>query len=144
MSYSIDANILLYASDTSNQWHSKAISFLEQKLSESELFCISWITIMAFLRISTHPSTFANPLKPEEALNSITSLLLMPHVRTLSETDNFLEIYSWISRKLPVRGNLVPDAHLAALLLQHGVRVLFTADTDFKKFDFLDAINPLA
>lgn len=143
MTYSIDVNILLYASDKSNQRHQQAVSFLEQQLSTPELLCIAWITVMAFLRISTHPSIFANPLKPEEALQSITSLLSLPHVRTLSETDNFLEIYSTLSGKLPIRGNLVPDAHLAAILLQHDIRVLFTADTDFKKFDFLEALNPL-
>lgn len=143
MSYSIDVNILIYASDKSNQRHSQAISFLQRKLNNPELFCIAWITVMSFLRISTHPSIFANPLKPDEALENITSILNLPHVRALSEREDFLGIYSQISGKLPVRGNLVPDAHLAAILLQHDVRVLFTTDTDFKKFDFLEVRNPL-
>ena len=142
MSYSIDVNILLYASDQSNPRHAAATRFMQERISDSELFCITWPTIMSYLRISTHPSIFSDPLPPDQALNNIESLLSLPHVRVLSEDEGFLSIYREVTSCFPVRGNLVPDAHLAALLRQHGVQRLYTNDGDFKKFDFLDVQNP--
>ena len=62
----------------------------------------------------------------------------------LSEADGFLAIYRKVSGNFPVRGNLVPDAHIAALLFQYGVRKIYTADSDFKKFEFLDVKNPFS
>lgn len=99
---------------------------------------------MSYLRIATHPSIFAAPLSPSEALGNVSALLQLRHVRTLSEQEGFLEIYREVSGSFPVRGNLVPDAHLAAILRQHGVRTLYTNDADFRKFDFLEIRDPLA
>ena len=142
MSYSIDVNILLYASDQSNPRHMAAIGFMEDRVSDPELFCISWLTIMSYLRISTHSSIFSIPLSPEEALGNIESLLNLPRVRVLSEEEGFLDVYRKVTGSFPVRGNLVPDAHLASILHQHGVQKIYTGDRDFVKFDFLDVRDP--
>ena len=142
MSFSIDVNILLYASDQSNPRHAAAIGFMQERTSDSELFCVTWQTIMSYLRISTHPSIFSDPLSPDQALSNIESLISLPHVRFISEEEGFLRIYREVAERFPVRGNLVPDAHLAALLRQHGVQRLYTNDRDFKKFDFLDVRDP--
>ena len=142
MSYSVDANILLYASDQSNSRHGPAIRFLEGRAQDTELFCIGWFTLMSYLRISTHPAIFSSPLSPDEALGNIETLLRLPRVRILTELEGFLDIYREVTGRFPVRGNLVPDAHLAALLRQHGVRKIYTTDTDFKKFDFLQVVSP--
>lgn len=144
MSYSVDVNVLLHASDTSSPKHSEAIRFLEQRASDPDLFCIAWSTLIAYLRISTHPRIFARPLSPGEALGNVESLLSLPRVHALSEGEGFLEIYHEVTAHFPVRGNLVPDAHLAALLRQHGVRRLYTLDRDFRKFDFLEVVDPFA
>ena len=142
MSYSVDVNILLYASDQSNPRHSRAIQFLKNRASDNELLCVAWPTVMSYLRMSTHPSIFSYPLSPGQALDNVASLLGMPHVRTISEEEGFLDIYREVTGSFPVRGNLVPDAHLAALLHKHGVQTLYTADADFKKFNFLDVSDP--
>lgn len=142
MSYSIDVNVLLYASDSTSPRHLKAIRFLEQRASDPDLWCIAWATLMAFLRISTHPRVFAHPLSPGEALGSVASLLQLPRVRVLSEGDGFLESYREVTAHVPVRGNLVSDAHLVSLLRQHGVRKLYTADRDFRKFEFIEIEDP--
>ena len=144
MSYSVDVNVLLYASDQASPRYDKAIQFLQSRASDPELFCISWPTLMAYIRISTHPSIFSQPLSPEEALGNVENLIGLQRVRVLSEDDGFLAIYRQVTGKFPVRGNLVPDAHLAALLLQHGVRKIYTADSDFKKFEFLEVSNPFS
>jgi uncharacterized protein len=71
VSYSVDANVLLYASDQSSPKHAAARRFLESRASDPELFCLAWPTLMAYLRIATHPRIFAQPLSPTEALDNI-------------------------------------------------------------------------
>jgi hypothetical protein len=144
MSYSVDVNVLLYASDQSSPNHAAAFGFLSERGSDPDIFCICWSTVMAYIRISTHPSIFSHPLSPEEALLNIESLLSLNRVRVLSEEKGFLQIYRQVTENFAVRGNLVPDAHLAALLLQHGVKTIYTADADFKKFSFLKVVNPFS
>jgi toxin-antitoxin system PIN domain toxin len=143
LSYSVDVTILLYASDQANSLHGPAIRFLKSRAQDTELFCVGWSTLMAYLRISTHPGIFSSPLSPDEALGNIETLLKLPRVRILTELEGFLDAYREVTGRFPVRGNLVPDAHLATLLRQHGVRKIYTSDTDFKKFDFLQVLNPL-
>ena len=142
MSYSVDVNIFLYASDRSSPRHEAAIRFLMNRTSDPELFCIAWPTLMSYLRISTPPRIFSRPLSPGEALGNVNSLLSLTRVRTLSEAEGFLDVYREVTGRFPVRGNLVPDAHLAALLRQHDVKRLYTSDADFRKFDFLDIRDP--
>lgn len=142
MSYSVDVNVLLYASDRTSPRHVAAIRFLEGRASDSELFCVAWAILMSYLRMATHPRMFAHPLSPSEALGNVEALIGMPHVRVLSEGEEFLDVYRAVTGGFPVRGNLVPDAHLAALLRQHQVRTLYTTDADFRKFDFLDIRDP--
>ena len=143
MSCSLDVNLLLYASDQSSLYCEAAQEFLRQKLRDHEMLYIAWLTAMGYLRMSTHPRIFATPLTPDEALGNLRSLLAQPRVRTLSERAGFLSAYAEVTSTFPVRANLVPDAHLATILRQHGVATIYTNDADFKKFDFLEVINPL-
>ena len=101
MSYSVDVNVLLYASDTSSPKHAQAIRFLKQRPSDPDLFCIAWSTPIAFLRIATHPGIFAQPLSPDDALGNVESLLSLPRVRMLSEGEGFLETYREVTARLP-------------------------------------------
>jgi uncharacterized protein len=144
VSYSVDVNVLLYASDQSSPRHAAALSFLANRASGPELFCLTWPTLTGYLRIATHPRIFAQPLAPAEALANVEALLSLPRARVLSEAEGFLQTYREVTGVLTVRGNLVPDAHLAALLRQHDVRTLYTTDADFRKFDFLDVRDPFA
>jgi uncharacterized protein len=68
----------------------------------------------------------------------------LPHVRAVSEQQGFLDAYKRVAGETPVRGNLVPDAHVAAILFQHGVRMLYTHDRDFRRFDSLKVRDPFA
>ena len=97
---------------------------------------------MAFLRISTHPGIFSKPLLPRKALDNVQSLLKLPQVRTLSEGERFWECYNEICQGVVVRGNLTPDAHIAALLYEHDVKTFYSNDSDFKKFGTLQLHNP--
>jgi hypothetical protein len=98
---------------------------------------------MAYLRISTHPKIFKSPLEPAEAEKNIASLLRLPQVGLLSEDDRFWQTYQHVASEVTIRGNLVPDAYLAALAIEHGLPLCST-DGDFAKFPGLAWRNPLA
>jgi len=142
VSFSCDVNVLLYASDAASPVHTAARQFLDKAASGGDLWCLGWPTLMSYLRMATHSRIFAAPLTPAEALANVDAIARLPHVRLLSEETGFLEVYREVTGALPVRGNLVPDAHLASLLRQHGVKTLYTRDTDFRKFAFLEVSDP--
>ncbi len=143
MSFGIDVNILLYASDESSPLNDKAQAFLRQCATGPEVFCLAWLTAMSYVRMATHPSIFQRPLTPAQAVGNIEALLALPHCRAIGEEADHLRVYQEITRAVPSRGNLVADAHLAAVLQQHGVVVIYTHDRDFRKFAFLDVRDPL-
>jgi hypothetical protein len=142
MSYALDVNILVYASDSSSPLHGQGREFLDRCARSPDMFYLSWGTVMSYLRLITHPAICARPLSPDEAMRNVDALVSLPQVRLLSEQAGYWEIYRELASQLPVRGNLVPDAHLAALLRQHGVKMLYTNDADFLKFDSLEVRNP--
>lgn len=144
MSYSIDANILLYASNTDAPENARALAFLNERPNDRDLLCLTWPALMAYQRIATHPAIFRQPLSPQGAWDNIQALLALPRARILTEERGFAELYQDVTRSLNIRGNLVPAAHIATLLQQHGVHRLYTADSDFRKFPFLEVVNPLA
>jgi toxin-antitoxin system PIN domain toxin len=144
VSYSLDVNVLLYASDRASDRHLRARGFVESCAAGPEILCLAWPTLMSYLRIATHPRIFSAPLSPAEALGNVSALLGLPHVRALSELDGFIDAYKHVAGDLPVRGNLVPDAHIAAVLFQHGVRTLYSSDRDFRKFQSLDVRDPFS
>lgn len=144
MSFSIDANVLLYASNADCAEHDAATRFMQRVAAGPELCCMAWPVLMAYLRIATHPSIFPKPMSGAAATHNVTELLTLPHVRTIGETDRFWPAYMQIAADVPVKGNLVPDAQLAALLQCNGVKTLYSRDRDFRKFDFLEVRDPLA
>jgi len=143
MSFGIDVNILLYASDESGPLHQKATSFLEQCATGREVFCLAWITIMSYMRMATHPAIFERPLTHDQAARNIENLLNLPHCRVIGEEEGFWHTYRQVTSDVPTRGNLVPDVHLASILLGHGIKTVCTHDRDFRKFAFLSVLDPL-
>lgn len=144
MSFTFDANVLLYASDESSAFHSRARAFLEQISEGEELAYFFWPTAMAYMRIATHPAIFERPLTPEHALWNVEEILALPHVRTAGEQDRFWSVYRRVAADGDVRGNLVSDAHLVALMTENGVRTIWTHDRDFRRFASIDARDPFA
>jgi toxin-antitoxin system PIN domain toxin len=144
VSYSIDVNVLLYASDTTSPLHEAAQAFLRSRALDPEVLCFAWPTLMSYLRMATHPRIFAAPLSPAAALANVESLLTLPSVRAIAETENFWDAYHDVTGAMVVRGNLVPDAHLVTILRLHGVERLYSRDRDFRKFDSIHVIDPFA
>lgn len=144
MSYAVDANVLLYASDESSQLHRQARAFLEQVAAGPEIVYLFWPAITAYLRIATHPAVFARPLSIAEAVVNVDQLLARPHVRTTGEGDAFWRTFrDVIDDSLPA-GNLVPDAHLVALMRQNDVRTIWTRDRDYRRFSGIEVRDPFA
>ncbi len=142
MSYSLDVNVLLYASNTSSSHCARAREFLMECAARPEVFCLAAITVTSYLRIATHPRIFESPLSVSEAQSNIDRLVALPHCRIISEQDNFWNAYRNGTHAVPARANDVPDAHLATVLYQNGVTRLYTHDRDFRRYDFLKVIDP--
>ncbi len=144
LSATVGTNILLYAANSDDEAHPIARKLLERLAAGPDLFYLFWPTIMGFLRIATHPAIFPNPRSPEQAVAAITALVDdRPNVRTPAEADGFWKLYGTTADS-QTRGNHVPDAHLVALMRQHGVAVIYTRDKDFRRYDGIEARDPFA
>jgi toxin-antitoxin system PIN domain toxin len=139
----IDTNVLVHATDTDDPLSGAAFELLERLARGPELLYVFWPVVMGFLRIATHPSIKSRPLTPDEALANVTRLVERPNVRAPGEEPGFLGLYQ-ATAPPHTRGKLVPDAHIATLMRQHGVRVIYTRDRDFRRFDGIDARDPFA
>jgi toxin-antitoxin system PIN domain toxin len=139
----LDANLLLYAVDASSPFNAAASEWLESTLNGDRRVGLPWQTIGAFLRISTHPRISTNPLTGADAWAVVQSWLDADSVWIPPATERTAAVLSRLMGTAPVTANLVIDAQLAALALDHGLEVLST-DTDFARFGQLRWRNPLA
>lgn len=143
MSASIDANILVYASNERDPHFARAGALVRQLAEGPDLLYLFWPAVLGYLRIVTHPSILRRPLSAAEASTNIERLISRPHVQTPGEDRAFWRLFRE-SGGSSARGNAVPDVHLATLMRQNGVRVLYTRDRGFRRFDFLDVRDPFA
>ncbi|MDQ6636264.1 MAG: PIN domain-containing protein [Candidatus Dormibacteraeota bacterium] len=138
MSVTVDANVLVYASNQSDPAHGAALALVERLAAGPDLVYLFWPTIMGYLRIVTHPAILPRPLAFREASRNVAALLEAPHVRTPGEADGFWDLYLATAGQ-HARGNEVPDAHIAALMRQHGVAAIYTRDRDLRRFEGIEA-----
>lgn len=139
----LDANLLLYAYIPSYEQHQAAKRWLETTLSEgNEAIGLSWQVITAFIRIGTNPRVFTVPFKISEVTAKLAELFEHPLIEIVSPTSVHWEIFAEILETEQVTANLVMDAHLAALAIEHGA-TLATTDRDFARFSKLKKVNPL-
>jgi toxin-antitoxin system PIN domain toxin len=134
VSVTVDVNVLVYASNVSDPSHEAARDLLERLAAGSSLLYLFWPALLGYLRLVTHPAILPRPLAPQLAVRNVEQLLALPHVRAPGEAAGFWEHFAAAAGDHP-RGNDVPDAHLAALMRQHEVGVIYTRDRDFRRFD---------
>jgi hypothetical protein len=144
VSYTVDANVLLYASDESSELQGPALAVVERLARGPEIAYLFWPTVIAYLRIATHPAIFDRPLPAAEAMRNVEQLLDRPHVQTPGEQDGFWSGYREVAADALPSGNLVSDAHLVALMRENGVRTIWTRDRDFRRFSGIDVRDPFA
>ncbi len=117
--------------------------FWEKRLSEPEPVGLAWASVLAFLRIGTNPRAFENPMTVDEACTHIAAWLRRPLVQMLEPTSRHWEILHRLLVGSQAPANLVPDADLAALAVEHGA-TLCSTDRDFSRFEDVSWHNPLA
>jgi hypothetical protein len=144
VSIALDVNPLLYAAFDDSPFYRRANEILARYAAGEDLVYLFWPVVMGFLRISTNTRVYRNPLSPTAAENAITALLSLPNVRTGMESADFWQTYRDVTSETVVRGKLVPDAHIVALMRQHGVSTIYTHDRDFRKFDGIRVVDPFA
>ncbi|MGH9417224.1 MAG: TA system VapC family ribonuclease toxin [Terriglobales bacterium] len=140
----VDTNLLVYAANVDAPEHGSARAFLEACRRGSEAWLGAWSIFYEFLRVTTHPSVLPRPLALTDAWGFLRVLSASPTFQLIAETERHAEVVGDLARRQPgVRGNHVHDFHIAALMVEHGVREIRTADSDFHQFRFLTVVNPL-
>jgi toxin-antitoxin system PIN domain toxin len=139
----LDANLLLYAYDTTSPHHAGARGWIERVLSSGTPVGLPWQTAAAFLRIMTNPRLPGERFTLEEAARVIDQWFEQPNVRLLAPGDGHWPLLRQMLIDGQARGPLVADAQLAALTIEYG-GVLHTTDRGFARFPGLRWTNPLA
>jgi uncharacterized protein len=138
-----DANLLIYAIDETSPRHQASKRWLTSVLSGQEAVGFAWTVLVAVIRIATNPSIFDVPLTVDEVVELIELWTAVPVAVSVDPTQRHLSILRGLLEPLGTAGNLVPDAHLAALAIEHGGSVA-SADHDFGRFAGLRWFDPLA
>ncbi|MBW1753914.1 MAG: type II toxin-antitoxin system VapC family toxin [Deltaproteobacteria bacterium] len=139
----VDANILLYAEDSLHPRNQQAREWWDGRLSQTETVCLCWTVLSAFIRIGTNPRVFEHPLSLEQALARVQSWLDQPCTRVVRPTERHWTVFQQMLTDGQATANLVTDAHLAALAIEHGCELAST-DSDFARFPKLKWSNPLS
>ncbi|NJM42190.1 MAG: type II toxin-antitoxin system VapC family toxin [Anaerolineae bacterium] len=138
----VDTNLMLYAVNTAAPFHQRAIQWLEDSLNDVEPVAFDWNALFGFIRVSTRQGAFPQPLMLNEAFGYMNEWLAQPNVMLLQPTERHAELLQSVLTPLGTLGNLVSDAHLAALAIEHGA-TLYSTDNDFARFSGLRWRNPL-
>ena len=138
----IDANLLLYAKVKDYPHHQQARQWLEDQLNSGKQVGLPWPTLLAFIRIGTNPKAFNRPLSIRAAWSQVKEWLSVQTVWVPLPTDRHAAILGDLLHDTEALANLAPDAHLAALAIEHGL-TLQSTDGDFARFSQLQWQNPL-
>jgi uncharacterized protein len=138
----LDANLLLYAYNADAPQQRIAAQWLTKLFQSGELVGLPWVTIWAFIRISTNSRVWANPRPAKEAFAIVREWLAQPGVVALQPGPLHAEILEKLVCEHGATGPLVTDAVLAALAIEHGA-LLASTDQDFRRFPDLQWVNPL-
>lgn len=130
----VDTNVLLYAVDESAHRHEQAHSWLSRSLDGTETIGFCWIVLIAFIRLGTHPTIQTNPLSPSEAIDIVDEWLARPPATVLEPATNHLASLRPLLESTGTGGNLVNDAHIAAIAREYGATIV-SYDNDFTRFD---------
>jgi hypothetical protein len=140
----VDTNILLYAANSAAPQHSPCREFLEKTTASGDICFLPENVIYEFLRVATHPRVFPDPLSASEAVEFLDAMVAVATFKILSAGGNHWQILRALIMELrQPSGNFFFDVHTVALMREHGIRRIATADTDFAKFHDLDIINPI-
>jgi uncharacterized protein len=129
----VDANVLLYAVNSTSDHHRASLRWLDNALSGADAVGFAWVPLLAFVRLATRQGLFPSPLRPEEAIGQVADWLGAPTAVAVEPTPRHAEILGRMLAVVGTGGNLVNDAHLAALAIEHRGSVV-SYDSDFGRF----------
>ena len=142
--FAVDTNLLIYAVNRDFPGRRRMRSLLDTWSTSNEEWYATWSVVYEFMRVSTHPTVFAHPLTFAQAWSFIESLRMSPSFDFLVETGRHAEVIRDLTREYPhISGNRLHDLHIAALMREHGIVEIRTADIGFHQFKFLRVVNPL-
>jgi len=142
MSSTVDANILVYASNELAGEHPRAKKLVDELIAGPALTTLFWPVLLSYLRIVTHPGIFQRTLPPDVAAAAIDRLIGAPSVQIVGQGPAFWAAYRSIDIGQAIRGNDVPDAAIVAMMVANGVSTIYTGDRGFRRFDGIRVINP--
>ena len=140
--FAVDTNVLIYAHREEFELHSTAKRKLKEIAEADEPWILFWPCLYEFVRIVTHPRLFKPPTPVETAVGAITDLVENSSAVILGETDQHMKWFRNILKKSDCTGNHVFDAHIAALMREHGVDRILTRDRDFHRFEGVEIVIP--
>lgn len=140
----VDTNILVYAVDPDSPVTDKCFELVEGWTRQPSAWFITWGICYEFMRIATHRRIFRTPFSAGQAWHFLEEMLLSPGLRILVPTDRHASVLAQTLQEMPeVSGNRMHDLHIAVLMREHGIRRIYTRDTDFHRFPFVEPIDPL-
>ncbi len=138
----VDTNVLVYAAIASSERHSRASAILLKLAEGAEGWAIPWPCLYEFLRVVTHPRVYSPPMPLKKARAAVAEIVRSPSLVLLSETDRHAAMLATVLSETDVVGNLMHDAHIAALCREYGVAEIITGDRDFLRFRGFKVTNP--
>jgi toxin-antitoxin system PIN domain toxin len=141
----VDTNIFVYATYPSFPHYSRARDFLESCLEGSDLWYLSWSVVYEYLKVVTDAKLFLNEVLPLSlAIDNVLKFLSSPYVEIIQETAEHAHYLGGLAKESqPITGGVLHDAHIVALMREHDLSKIYTADTDFHRFQGIEAVNPL-
>ena len=141
----VDTNVLVYAANRDSPFHERCAELLGEWREGAGAWFLTWGILYEFLRVTTHPRVLQSPWDVVGAWAFVEALLASPGLILLCETPRHASVTRAVIDEVPaLAGNLLHDAHTAILMREHGVRRIYTRDTDFHRFRFLEPLDPLA
>jgi uncharacterized protein len=139
----IDTNVLVYAANHNSEFHEVCRDKLEQCRTGTSPWYLSWPICYEFLRVCTHPAILSNPWSVAGAWRFLETLLSAPSADLLIPTSRHAAVLREVLAEVPhLRGNILHDAHTAVLMREHGIKQIYTRDSDFHRFPFTTVIDP--
>jgi len=142
--FAVDTNVLIYAANGDAAEHQRCRRLLEDWRQSTLPWYVTWPILYEFLRVVSHPRVLREPWPVAQAWSFVAALLASPSLTVLTPTSRHPDVARRTFEELPdLAGNVLHDAHTAILMREHGIPRVFTRDTDFHRFPFVEVVDPL-